>query len=398
MDLHWLKPLLGRPSPFTTVYLDVTRADAAGEAEAADRWKAVRRQLERDGAPARVLDEIGDLVATPTGVRGPHGRVIVSDADSVVVDRVLAEPPAQAHAVYGPVPALLPAIRAADQTVSYLLVEVDRNGADLTWATGGSVRTLGGPEVETVEGGHDDVHKTREGGLDRRSQTRAEDSWQRNAEAVAAVLDKRVSERNPDVVVLTGDGRAVGLVREAVAQHVTEVLVDVLGGARGDGVNQDVFDGRVAEVLSGFRGRRRDAVLDRFRQAQGRGEGAVTALDDVIEVLRRGQVSELVLHVDALSQGLSEQELWVGDEPLQLASSADDLAAIGVSDGARRLPADVALVRAAIGQDAGLTFAENGSVDLVDGIGAVLRWSDGSTPSEAVPTQSADQARLRTVV
>ena len=26
MDLHWLKPLLGRPSPFTTVYLDATRA------------------------------------------------------------------------------------------------------------------------------------------------------------------------------------------------------------------------------------------------------------------------------------------------------------------------------------------------------------------------------------
>ena len=398
MDLHWLKPLLGRPSPFTTVYLDVTRADAAGEAEATDRWKAVRRQLERDGAPARVLDEIGDLIATPTGVRGPHGRVIVSDADSVVVDRVLAEPPAQAHAVYGPVPALLPAIRAADQTVSYLLVVADRNGADLTWATGGSVRTAGGPEVETVEGGHDDVHKTREGGLDRRSQTRAEDSWQRNAEAVAAVLDKRVSERNPDVVLLTGDLRAVTLVREAVAQHVTESLVEVPGGARGEGGHREVFDARVAEVLGAFRGRRRDAVLDRFREAQGRGGGAVTALDDVIEVLRRGQVAELVLHVDALSQGLSEQQLWVGDEPLQLASSQGDLAAIGVSDGARQLPADVALVRAAIGQDAGLTFAENGSVDLVDGIGAVLRWSDGSTPSESVPTQSADQARLRTVV
>ncbi|WP_028047100.1 hypothetical protein [Cellulomonas sp. URHE0023] len=398
MNLHWLKPLLGRPSPFTTVYLDVTRADAAGEAEAADRWKAVRRQLERDGAPAPVLDEIGDLVATPTGVRGPHGRVIVSDADSVVVDRVLAEPPAQAHAVFGPVPALLPVIRAADQTVSYLLVAVDRNGADLTWATGGSVRTAGGPEVETVEGGHDDVHKTREGGLDRRSQTRAEDSWQRNAEAVAHLLDKRVSERSPDVVLLTGDVRAVALVREAVAQHVTESLVDVPGGARGEGANHDVFDGRVAEVLTAFRHRRRDAVLDRFRQAQGRGGGAVTALDDVIEVLRRGQVSELVLHVDSLSQGLSERQLWVGDEPLQLASSQGDLAAIGVADGARQLPADVALVRAAIGQDAGLTFAENGSVDLVDGIGAVLRWSDGSTPSESVPTQSADQGRLRSVL
>jgi len=398
MDLHWLKPLLGRPSPFTTVYLDVSRADAAGEAEAADRWKAVRRSLERDGAPATILDEIGELVARPTGVRGPHGRVIVADADGVVVDRVLAEPPTQPHAVFGSVPALLPAVRAADQTVSYLLVQVDRNGADLTWASGGSVRTTGGPETETVEGGHDDVHKTREGGLDRRSQTRAEDSWQRNAEAVAAVLDRRVFERAPDLVLLTGDGRAVTLVREAVAQHVAEVLVEVPGGARGVGVNQDAFDGRVADALAVFRARRRDAVLARFREAQGRGEGAVTALGDVIEVLRRGQVSELVLHIDALSQGLSERLLWVGAEPLELAVTADELESIGVTDGARQLPADIALVRAAIGQDAGLTFAEDGVVDLVDGIGAVLRWTDTSTPSEAVPTQSADQARLRTVV
>jgi hypothetical protein len=45
-----------------------------------------------------------------------------------------------------------------------------------------------------------------------------------------------------------------------------------------------------------------------------------------------------------------------------------------------------------------VTFADDGSVDLVDGIGAVLRWSDGSTPSEAVPTQSADQRRLRSVI
>ena len=75
--------------------------------------------------------------------------------------------------------------------------------------------------------------------------------------------------------MLTGDGRAVGLVREAVAQHVTEVLVEVPGGARGDGVNQDAFDGGSPRCWR-FRARRRDAVLDRFREAQGRGEGAVT--------------------------------------------------------------------------------------------------------------------------
>ena len=156
-----------------------------------------------------MLDEIAELVSVPTGVRGPHGRVVVADAEGVVVDRVLSEPPAQSHAVLGPAPALLPAVRAADETVTYLLVAVDRNGADLTWAAGGTVRTEGGPETETVDGGHDDVHKTREGGLDRRSQTRAEDSWGRNAEAVAAVLDKRVAERSPDLVLITGDVRAV---------------------------------------------------------------------------------------------------------------------------------------------------------------------------------------------
>jgi hypothetical protein len=398
MDLHWLKPLLGRPAPFTTVYLDATRNGATGDAEAADRWRAVRRSLERDGAPAWILDQIADVVSVPTGVRAPHGRVIVADAQGVVVDRVLSEPPAHSHAVFGPAPALLPAVRAADETVSYLLVEVDRNGADLTWAAGGTVRTEGGPQTETVEGGHDDVHKTREGGLDRRSQTRAEDSWGRNAEAVAAVLDKRVAERRPDLVVITGDVRATKLVCEALGQQARELVVEVQGGARGEGVNQGAFAAKVTETLDAFRTRRRQAVLDRFREAQGRGDGAVTALGDVIEVLRRGQVAELVMQAGALTSGLAERTLWVGPEPLQLATSAGDLASIGVTGEARQMDANVALLRAALAQDAGVTFAEDGAADLVDGIGAVLRWSDDSTPSEAVPTQSADQARLRTVV
>jgi len=398
MNLHWLKPLLGRPSPFTTVYLDATRAEVAGEVEAAERWRTVRRGLERDGAPRAVLDEIGELVSRPTGVRAPHGRVLVADAEGVRVDRLLSTPPAQSSGVVAPVPALLPAVRSADESVQYLLVEVDRFGADLTWATAWGPGITEAGERASVEGDHDEVHKVREGALSRRGQTRAEDSWERNAEAVAAALDRRVAERTPELVVLTGDVRAVALVRDEIGQQVRDLLVEVPGGARGDGVNQEAFAARVAQVVDEVRERRRAEVLDRFRTARGRGEGAVTGLDDVIEVLRRGQVDELVLHVAALVAGLSERTLWVGPEPLQLATSPEDLEALGVTQGAREMPADVALVRAAVGQDAGLTFADDGLVDLVDGVGAVLRWSDGSTPSEAVPTQSADQSRLRDVV
>ena len=394
MDLHWLKPLLGRPAPFTTVYLDASPSQLSAEAEAADRWKAVRRGLERDGAPAAVLDEIGERLALPDGRRTPHGRVLVADAYGVVVDRLLSAPPAQSEGLFGPAPALLQAIHAADETVDLLVVAVDRNGADLQRVQAGEHDAR--PTTEVVEGGHDEVHKTRGGGLDRRSQTRAEDSWQRNAEVVASALDRRVAEDPPDLLVLTGDVRAVALVREAVGQPVRDLLVEVPGGGRGEGVHEEAFHPKKVEAVDAFRARRRAATLARFNQALGQGSAAVTALDAVVEVLRRGQVAELVLGEG--SAALSGRTLWVGSDPLQLATSAGDLAAMGVTSDARPMAADVALLRAALGQDAGVTFARDGEADVVEGVGALLRWADGSTPSGGLLSQSADTARLRTLV
>ncbi|MGV8976588.1 MAG: Vms1/Ankzf1 family peptidyl-tRNA hydrolase [Cellulomonas sp.] len=396
MELNWLKPLLGRPAPFTTVYLDATPAESAGSSEAADRWKAIRRELERQGAPAAVLDEIGDRVARPARVAGPHGRVLIADAEGVRVDRVLAEPPAQPLALCGPTPALLPAARAADESTRYLLVEVDRLGADLTWSEGSG---LVGPPMASVEGGHDVLHKNHDGGTSqRRLATRAEDSWERNAQVVAAELDRVVERRHPELVLLTGDVRAVALVHDAVGQRVREMLVEVPGGSRADGIKQDVFAARVTSALVEHRKRRRELVLGLFRTQQGRGGSAVTELGDVVDVLRRGQVRELVLEESAagVSSPLAERELWVGPEPMQVALTRADLEAIGVESDARTLRADIALVRAALGQDAGLTFAADGAVDLVDGVGALLRWSDDSTPRESVLSQSADRSRLRT--
>lgn len=400
MDLHWLKPLLGRPAPFVTVLLDATRADAAGDGEVTDRWRALRRDLERRGASPDVLDEITERVTRPTGVLGPHGRVVVADALGVVVDRVVKEPPAQSTAVLDDVPVLAPAVRSADQTTRFLLVTIDRQGADLTWSDGTGVRPTG---REVVDGDHDVLHKVREGGgwSHRRMQTRAEDSWEHNAKTVAAELDRQVAERCPEVVLVTGDLRAVGLLREAVGGRVRDLLVEVPGGSRADGVNQQAFEQRVVAALEEHRSRRRADVLDRFRTAQGRGGAAVTSVGDLVTVLQRGQVAEVLLHEDQVLPGsaLSGRTVWVGPQPLQLAQDEDGLAGLGVEDGQRRrMPADVALMRAALGQDAGLTVAPDGQAELVDGVGALLRWDDVSTPSEAVPSQSADQARLRDVV
>jgi len=392
MKLDALKPILDHDGPLTTVCLDVTRADEAGEREVKNRWNGLRRALEQQGAPATTLDSIADVVLRPTHVPGPHGRFLVASADEILLDRVLADAPAREEAFHDGVPSLMPAAQAADEAVRYLLVEVDRSGADLSWS--GAESHPADTMLSPVEGGHDVLHKTRAGGWShRRMQARVEDSWERNAEAVAAELDRAVTEMRPELVMVTGDVRAVALIGAEVGRATSELLVEVPGGARADGVKEDAFAANVHEVLEAYRARRRERFVERLREGLGRGDGAVTALGDVVDVLRRGQVAELVISLDAAGRPapLAERLLWVGAGPLELAVRRSELAALGVEDGAaRQLRADIVLLRAAVAQDAGVTFTPESSVELVDGIGAVLRWSDPATPHEGAQSYTGD--------
>ncbi|WP_372594579.1 Vms1/Ankzf1 family peptidyl-tRNA hydrolase [Actinotalea sp.] len=395
MKLDALKPLLDHDGPLTTVSMDVTRGDEVGDRDLRNRWQGVRRSLEGQGAPAPVLDALADLLLRPTHVPGPHGRLVVVDGltgREIVLDRVLATAPVRDEAVHGAVPPLVPAARAVDEAVRYLLVEVDRSGADLTWS---GVELPDEELSETVEGGHDLVHKVRTGDWwhSRRTAARIEDSWERNAQVVADELDRVVLAHRPELVMLTGDVRAVAMIREAVGHAVAEVLVEVPGGSRADGIKEDVFAARLHEVVEAYRDRRRQSVLDRVAEGLGRGDGAVTDLGDVVEVLRRGQVAELVLGADAAT-GLAERTVWVGPGPLELAMRRSELAGLGVDDGhAQEMRADVAVLRAAIAQDAGATFDLRATVPLMGGIGAVLRWSDPATPHETAPASTRDRSR-----
>ena len=400
MKLDSLKPLLHHDGPLTTVCLDVTRGDeSSGDREVRSRWNGMRRSLEQSGAPAETIAAIEEVVLRPTHVAGPHGRYVVAARGRVLWDQVLPEPPARDEAFHDGAPSLVPAVAALDEAVRYLLVEVDRSGADLRWSdpAGGAVETST-DRVEHVDGGHDELHKVGGGGWShRRFQARVQDSWERNAEAVAAELDKAVAEHRPELVLITGDVRALPLVRAAVGRTVGELLVEVPGGSRADGVKEDVFAQRVGEVLEAYRARRREAVVDRLREGLGRGEGAVTSLDDLVDVLRKGQVSEVVVLRTAGGTSvarLNERRLWVGSDPLQIGARRADLAALGVpDDAAREMRADIAVLRAVVAQDAGFTYATEGSVDLVDGVGALLRWSDAATPHEAAPSYTADRHR-----
>jgi hypothetical protein len=108
-------------------------------------------------------------------------------------------------------------------------------------------------------------------------------------------------------------------------------------------------------------------------------------------------VAELILIEDAVGRPtpLDSKQLWVGDDPLELGTRRSELAALGVPDAAaHQQRADIAILRAATAQDAGITFVPDGSLDLVDGIGALLRWTDPATPHEASPSYTHDRQRL----
>ncbi|MFI2104880.1 hypothetical protein ACH436_16395 [Isoptericola sp. NPDC019693] len=411
MKIDWLKPLVGRPGPFATVYLDATPSAEAGDRDVANRWRAVRRSLERQAAPAGVLDALEAAALRPTRAAGAHGRVLIGSDAGVAVDRVLRNPPAVATGAWLPVPVLLQAAQATDEAVDALCVAVDRSGADF-WPCDAGGRP--GGARETFEGPNDEVSKTSSTGTKRAIiESRAEDSWKRNAAAVATEIDRRVAEGNPEVVLLTGDVRAVNLVRGELGQEAARRTVEVAGGGRGPGVRADTFEAGVEDALDSFRERRRELVLAEYRQDQGREEGAVSSVDDVVAVLARGQVKALVLAeqiaIDSASalaataggaggaDGLlGGRTLWIGPDPMHIATSRADLVDLGVTDGLEELPATSALLRAAIAQDAELTFAPEGSVDLMDGVGATLRWHDDGTPKEVAATMSGDGERFTT--
>lgn len=374
MELTWLQPLVSAPGPLASVHVDVTRAEATAEHQVELRWSALRHQLEDAGAPDAAVSAVAERVLASTGLGGEHGRSVFAGEDGVLLDRVVPVRPTRDAASWGTVPHLMPLVRGLSSVEPYVLVEVDHAGAHVTVADG-----LGhGTGDHAVEGGHDVLHKVPGGGLSqRRYQARVEDSWERNAEAVARDVDSVVGQHHPRVVVLAGDPRARGEVRAHASERLAPLLVDVEGGGRADGLDEDVFHRRVEEVLQTVRQSAMGDVVARYSEAHGRGGLAAAGLEAVVGALRTGAVEVLLLHDDSSST----DRLWAGTEPLQLGVTADDVTGLGAQDLVEDR-ADAVLLRALVAQGGSVELVEGVDV-LTGGVGAVLRYDIRPTAPRA---------------
>jgi hypothetical protein len=133
-------------------------------------------------------------------------------------------------------------------------------------------------------------------------------------------------------------------------------------------------DQRAAELVAEHEAHEQARAVEQVEAASAHGL-AVTGTAAVVEALRKAQVETLVL----ADQPDSEQ-LSVGSSPLEIGSGPQDLAALGVTDGTR-VPADRALLRAAVGSDAGVVVVPRAALPDDVPVAAVLRYTDASTPS-----------------
>src|SRR5215210_2964337 len=179
VDASDLTDLTKDPGPFLSLYLH-TEGDVEQAAQRSQtRWRTVRSEVEREGVPAPVLDEVETLVPD-AHLHGDGLAVIATSAGVRHVEHGPVDGPNDI-ATWAAVPALVPLLHYRQRHPPVVVVLADRVGADLI-----AVRH-GAPDVEeTVEGSDSPITKVAPGGWSqRRYQERAENTWEANAARTA---------------------------------------------------------------------------------------------------------------------------------------------------------------------------------------------------------------------
>src|SRR5687768_11907997 len=157
-----LAELVRRPGPYLSLYLN-TEGDVENATQRSEtHWKTVRTDLERQGVPEAILDEIDPIV--PEAHLEGECLAVIADGERILhVEHGTAVGPND-EATWAPLPRLLPIVRWRQSEPPYVVVLTDRTGADLF----GFVRGLPDAIRGEVEGDHDVIRKVQPGGWSQR--------------------------------------------------------------------------------------------------------------------------------------------------------------------------------------------------------------------------------------
>ncbi|MEV4659747.1 Vms1/Ankzf1 family peptidyl-tRNA hydrolase [Micromonospora sp. NPDC049301] len=369
MQLSFLRPLYDRPGPWCSVYMDAS-ADTEDAHEAlALRWRALARRLTDQGADEATVAALDRVVRGHDPMAGDYGIALFATRGRVVLSEYLSAPPLSDLASYAPLPHVMPLLAQRGEQVAWVRVLADRTGADAVAVSAGGV-----PRRAHITGREDfQLRRVQPGGWSQsRYQRAAMEAWHHNAGDVTAATVELAEKVGADVVVVAGDVRATGVIAAQMPERWQDAVVRTDAGSRAGGADQTLLDDLTVQTIAEVADQRISAALDRFGVQEDVGAG----LEAVVGALQRNQVDTMLIVDDPSANG----ELWIGPEPTEIAVDPGQLAAMSVDD-PQRVRADAALVRALVGTDAALTvLGPDEAPELTEGVGAVLRYVDPSTP------------------
>ncbi|MDO3704837.1 Vms1/Ankzf1 family peptidyl-tRNA hydrolase [Micromonospora sp. C28SCA-DRY-2] len=369
MQLSFLRPLYDRPGPWCSVYLDAS-ANTEDAHPALDlRWRALRDELQRQRADVASIDAVERVVRGHDPMAGDYGLAIFATRGRVVLSEYLSAPPLRDLAAFSALPHVMPLLAQRGEQVAWVRVLADRTGADAMAISAGGV-----PRRSHVAGREThQLRRVQPGGWSQsRYQRAAMEAWHHNAGDVTAAAVELAEKVGAEVLVVAGDVRATGMIAAQMPNRWQDAVVRTDAGSRAAGADQTLLDDLTVQTIAEVADQRISATLDRFGMQEDVGAG----LDAVVSALQRNQVENMLIVDDPSATG----ELWIGPEPTEIATDPGELNAMSVTDPAK-VRADAALVRALVGTDAELTvLGPDEAPELVDGVGAVLRYADASTP------------------
>jgi hypothetical protein len=391
MKLAPLAPLFERPGPWATVYVDTSTADETTR----DRRELEARQISRDlteqGADEATCRAVREALGSYAHGMEAEGRALFAAHGEVVLDPPLSvRPPSTSSSTWSRLPRIGPLLELAPAEPVCLIAYIDRTGADFELRT----------EVEEYPAGQVNgrtwpVHRTSSADWsERHFQRGVENTWEKNAQAIAEALRVRQEETGADLVVLAGDKRERRYVLDRLPLELREAAVETDHAGRAAGSATALLDEDLAQARREYDRRHTAEELDHFRAARTLSGGQLDAAEGVpalIEAAREHRIDKLFLRPDGPDV---RREVWAGPEPDQIGLRRTDTKSLGEPE-PFPVRVDDALLRAvamtggeAVLVPTGHAWGGGGSAagaDPVGGLGALLRWPYGGEHSQPEP-------------
>jgi len=374
-DNPMVRALYELPAPVVTAYL---RAPDLGTPDDRDlRLRAMLDQLHPTEATPESLRALASVLGAVTEDRPiDPGRPTVAafvGADGQTRMFELPEADVQDQIRVAAVPHVLPLLEWRQGRPAYVLVLLDRTGAELVVQPAGAA-----PAARTeVQGPDDEIERNAPGGWSQpRYQNRAEDSWQHNAGRAAEAVSDALSSVQADLLIVSGDVRAEQYFRDQLPSWIhSKVTIKTITGSRSPDGSEEHRRDRIAAAVQEYVDQDSVQALARIREHSGPGGLGVQSPAATIHALARGQVHVLVLAADEPgAQPVEPTTAWFGPQPTDI---SEHRSGVLVPDGKpSHGPLKEVLARAAILTDADIRILPQGWPDPpTNGVGALCRFT-----------------------